>query len=117
MAFTVPSFPLTCNLFTSGGVPPARPRITPLCYLRLLKNAMLVSSAPGTGSRPMLLGTPKGTDVRSALSSTGADTVEVPANSGRLYKVQMVDDIAKGFANEYRAAAIVQMNPQPTPLP
>jgi hypothetical protein len=49
---------------------------------------------------------PKGTDIRGPQDSVAADNVEVPAFSGRWYRVVAVDDVGKGFSNEYRNAAI-----------
>lgn len=51
------------------------------------------------------------TDIRGENSVGGADTVEVPAGSGRYYTVTWVDDIGKGFSNEHRFACLVQDSP------
>lgn len=45
---------------------------------------------------------PKLQDVRPATDVAVADLLEIPAGSKRLYVVLHVDDVAKGFANEYR---------------
>ena len=37
------------------------------------------------------------------------DVVEVPSGSGRWYQVNLVDDVVKGFTNEYRIATIVKI--------
>jgi hypothetical protein len=55
----------------------------------------------------MFLLLPPGTDIRSGVLGT-ADDVEVPAGSGRFYEVEFVDDVGKGFANEYRVALLIQ---------
>jgi hypothetical protein len=48
------------------------------------------------------------------------DLVEVPAGTGRFYRVQWVDDLGKGFDNEHRFALLLQTNtfsPWPIPMP
>jgi hypothetical protein len=56
------------------------------------------------------------TDVRGAITGN-QDIVEVPAGSGRFYSVAFVDDVGKGFGNEYRFALIQQLAPWPVPTP
>lgn len=43
--------------------------------------------------------------------------VEVPQGTGRYYMVVWVDDVGKGFVNEYRQAQIQKMRPWPIPIP
>jgi hypothetical protein len=51
------------------------------------------------------------TDVRMATAGgVGGDYVEVPAGTGRWYQVVAVDDVAKGFTNEYRMAVCQSTN-------
>lgn len=55
---------------------------------------------------------PKDSDIRGPLWGDSEywywyDLVEVPVDSGRYYFVIQVDDVAKGFSNEYRLAFIV----------
>jgi hypothetical protein len=57
------------------------------------------------GAAPSLL-LPPGTDIRDDSCVSGRDVVEVPAASGRWYFVSLVDDVGKGFPNEYRIASI-----------
>ena len=61
-------------------------------------------------SIPIILRLPKLTDVRwySFLytSPYSTDAVECPRGSKRLYAVCQVEDIHKGFANEYRIALL-----------
>lgn len=53
---------------------------------------------------------PAGTDLRDECTDPGvADCVEVPADSGRFYLVDGVDDVAKGFPNEYRLGILVKV--------
>jgi hypothetical protein len=64
-----------------------------------------------------LLLLPIGTDVRDPSSGTHPDHVFVPAGSIRRYVVALVDDVAKGFANEYRMAFLRKVRPWTTPYP
>lgn len=55
----------------------------------------------------MYLLLPALTDIRDAACASGyTDIVEVPDGSGRWYSVEYVDDVAKGFTNEYRVAVL-----------
>jgi len=116
MSYRLPAFPLLCNIAT----PPA-PGVasipTPPYRLNLVKCQLTygrrvnVASTGGTGvpGIPLLamsLLLPKLTDIRGPQDSVSFDMVEVPAASGRWYWTAAVDDIAKGFANEHRTAAI-----------
>lgn len=121
MPFTVPAFPLRVNVWrgtTSGG---GAPTFSTVGNLRCSSRYPIYAPAiwPYTTmpiSRLLLL--PKGTDVRGHWAFA-PDFVEVPAGSGRKYTVEDVDDIAKGFSNEYRIASIGWAVgwPVPTPLP
>lgn len=107
MAFTVPTFNLTSNIWRSANPPPGIPDVVVSGNLawgrRVSSYQGLVS---GLNEPLMTLLLPPGTDVRSPACATGADTVEVPAGSGRFYIVIGVDDIGKGFPNEHRAAVL-----------
>jgi len=65
---------------------------------------------------------PAHTDIRSwytlAFPATGFPVIEIPTGSNRWYDVAIVDDVHKGFPNEYRFAALV-WNPLygPWPIP
>jgi hypothetical protein len=60
----------------------------------------------------------KGTDIRDGSATVRGDTVECPAGTGRFYRVGYVDDVAKGFPNEYRVALLSKRGPSwPTPIP
>ena len=131
MAYTVPTFNLTCNLF----------RYTGAAYVNLFNfpgNLQMGRRVPYilTGMTdgdnlplsPYLL-CPIATDVRDL--STGQaknDVVEVPAGSGRWYGVLGVDDVAKGFPNEFRICVLDKIGwyapwvahgftPWPSPIP
>lgn len=53
---------------------------------------------------------PAGTDIRPGTGfGMSADCIEVPSGSGRYYRVAALDDVAKGFTNEYRLAICSQL--------
>lgn len=60
---------------------------------------------------------PKLTDVHWARAFGAPDVVVCPAGSGRAYQVQSVDDVGKGFLNEYRQTQCVMIAPYPVPIP
>lgn len=120
MSFSVPSFPLTCDLFTAGnfGVPA---RTSSRCNLAWGRRVNVAStggtSTIGVPLVCMSLLLPAGTDVRGPVSAGGEDGCECPAGSGRRYSVVAVDDIGKGFANEHRCAVLLATGVWPTPIP
>jgi len=67
----------------------------------------------------MYLLLPPLTDVRDNLNGPGVagDVVEVPAGTGRFYRVQHVDDVGKGFANEHRYCLLSKLGAWPVPIP
>jgi hypothetical protein len=71
---------------------------------------------PGFGSRGFIL-LPKATDVHFARGLGGLDYIEIPAGSGRVYLVNDVDDVGKGFVNEYRQVDCSKVPPFPVPWP
>jgi hypothetical protein len=122
MAFRLPTFNLTCNIWrASAGQPPSgAPVVTVQCQLRPTRRSIYrtVSAGPFQLVEEILM--PKLTDVRSLAGAGSSDTIECPAGSGRFYGVLGVDDVAKGFPNEYRWALVVQAGyaggwPYPTP--
>lgn len=116
MAFTVPDFPLICNIFT--GPPPwsiAAPRLTNVpCNLALGKRTQQSGidrgSSGGIGIPPTLL-LPGGTDIRDVAATTQWDLVEVPSGSGRWYQVSEAEPVGLGFGNWHVAAALVKASP------
>ena len=68
---------------------------------------------------------PKLTDVRAGWNGGSPDLVEVPTGTHRFYLVGYVDDVAKGYANEYRIAIVAYLSAgaaafgiaAPVPLP
>lgn len=118
MTFTVPVFNLTCNLWRGPGHAGA-PHSSPICQLRYPGRGpfQVIPGAPPTGQIPWYLCLPAGTDVRDEGSVGGGDTIEVPAGTGRYYRVMLADDVARGFANAYRLAFIYKLYPWPLPYP
>jgi hypothetical protein len=60
---------------------------------------------------------PAGTDVRGLLSSTGSDFIMWQRNPAWIYRVQWAENMAAGFANEFRACGCTQEFQTPTPMP
>lgn len=127
MAFNPPTFNLTCNVWHGTslhpGVLPAD--ITGLaCALQhAKKNAydMSLAELEGLPLWTMLtyLLVPAGSDIRDQSTATGSDVIECPAGSGRFYMTTNVDDVAKGYPNEYRIAPLLKWTVimWPTPIP
>lgn len=121
MAFNVPSFNISCNVWTNGAGPPAAPRLTSLCNLQHARRIFSPSEG-GTFvlANPwcsMFLLVPALTDVRDQSNASGQDIIEVPAASGRMYYCVHVDDVGKGFANEFRCCVLAKLGVWPTPIP
>jgi len=119
MAFTPPSFNLTCEVFAG----PYDTRVLRLtgqpCNLALGRRVTRgfhdpVSLGFGDACANLLL--PVGTDVRDNAQLSGPlgtgvyDIVEVPSGSGRWYVVADVDDVGKGFSNEYRYCSLAKLS-------
>lgn len=118
MAFTIPKFNLLCDIWRGNTAPPVGdPALAEVpCQLAWDRAADYVITVGANRIHPMKLRVPAGTDLRGQLSSTFQDTVEIPSGSGRYYTCWMVDDVAKGFSNEYRQGLVFAVV-QPTPLP
>jgi hypothetical protein len=121
MPFRTPTLNLVCNIWHAQVFPPGRPPdLSPPCQLRLLKTAAVQSVNFGAGME-IALALAALTDVRADTFHGALDLCECPAGSGRFYIVVGVEDVAKGFANEYRLAVIQQDHsaagswPYPTP--
>jgi hypothetical protein len=111
MAYTVPQFPLLCNIASGGSTWPIVPRITNVkCNLAFGRRVETHNSTDGSLNMSLLV--PAGTDIRGGATpaSPGNDIVECPAGSGRTYKVLAVDDIGKGFSNEHRIAILAAVS-------
>src|SRR6516225_6952205 len=113
--YVQPTFNLTVNIWRNGGGPPAAPVVITVGNLSPgeLNNDAELMTTPHLGG--MWLRLPFGTDVRDSTAPAGADVVEVPAGSGRIYSAVWVDDIGSGFANEHRFALLAKTSPWPVP--
>jgi hypothetical protein len=108
MAFRLPTFNLSVNLWTAPDPVTGTPTRAFMANLArgerdTFWNYPLYVGYYGMRVFMQLL-CPKGTDIYPNDPGAPADLVEVPAGSGRYYQVAMVDDVGKGFANEYRIA-------------
>lgn len=119
MAYTVPQFNLTCHVYDGivGSFPPVAwaggtPRLASVpCGLA---HGRLAARSGSQGAfqdslqiTVMQLLVAKGTDLRGAeYIGQACDQVECPAGSGRRYFVCSVDDVGKGYTNEYRLAFV-----------
>lgn len=116
MAFRVPTFNSICNVYGyDQGVPPIPPEVEPRqpqqeCQLTWGRRVQVSSgagpAAEGSLTLTMSLLLPRGNDIRGPQDVRGRDVVEVPAGTGRWYYVVAVDDVGKGFDNEYRCALL-----------
>lgn len=109
MSFNVPTFNLFCNVYTG----PFTGRVLRIANLpcnlamgrRVQQPGQDFFGFPDGSAGPSLL-IPALSDVRDDAQSGGADIIEVPAGSGRWYQVNIVDDVGKGFPNEYRLVSM-----------
>lgn len=118
MAFTLPTFNLTVNVWTSADIATA-PTFTCLGNLTPGRRSHFAVHPGGTaGALASIISTglamellvPALTDLRGAQNAGVVQVLEVPAGSARYYVVWFVDDIAKGFANEHRMALLKQID-------
>jgi hypothetical protein len=120
MAFTVPTFNLVCNVWTNPG-PPGAPRLSPACNLQHARRVFAPSEGGTfTLANPwisMFLLVAKGTDIRDQYCPSGQDVIECPQGSGRMYYCVHVDDVGKGFTNEFRCCVIAKLGSWPQPIP
>lgn len=114
MAFTVPQFPITCDIYTGPWLTRVF-RLTSPCNLAQGRRGTVLPDEENTTSiqktGPMYVLLPALTDVRSLVQGIpDNDLVELPSGSGRWYIVLYVDDVAKGFSNEHRYAMLNQVS-------
>jgi hypothetical protein len=114
----LPTFNLACNIWINFvGIWVYPPLIAPtyitVCQFQLGERTY---GFPGFGSRAFIL-LPAATDVHFARGGPGLDYIECPAGSGRVYLVADVDDVGKGFLNEYRQVDCSKVPPFPVPWP
>lgn len=132
MAFQVPHFPLFAAIWRNGGIGGAYAAPDVVTAANLSPGRRVLLTQPliaGVGSPvPVELLVPARTDIRANWNNAGNDLVEVPSGSKRFYTVVWVDDVGRGFTNEYRLALMyysVGGNttlaggpfPAPSPLP
>lgn len=119
MPFTVPTFPITAFAWYPPNVPPLPPDLVgiPCNLVGPGKRSVGYYPHPGVVNPQWILMVPKGTDLRDFSNGPGTYYVEVPAGTGRYYSVVIVDDVAKGFDNEYRVAYLEKVGTWPTPIP
>lgn len=117
MAFAPPDFNLLCGIFAG----PYDTRVLRLgsvpCNLAMGRRGVWGYHDPtnmGYGAATAQLLLPALTDIRDILAQgtpgSVADIVEVPEASGRWYTVDSVDDVGKGFGNEYRFAWLAKLS-------
>jgi hypothetical protein len=123
MAFVLPTFNITCNIYTWPLNIPGGPRISPVCQLRApaANNGGFGSGLLAVTQIIQLL-LPPLTDIRDSFAApiNASDYVEVPAGSGCYYQVMWVNDIGKGFPNEHRYATLAKTTAGggwPVPMP
>lgn len=116
MAFKVPTFNIQARVWHTmvpGLYPPlGPPALTPMCQLRFMRTAGVLGSAV-SGTPAVCIAFPKLTDIRPSTGfllppGSGFSVIECPLGTGRYYRCVMVDDVARGFLNEYRLAVCVQ---------
>lgn len=114
--FRKPTYNLAALVWTGGSGPPGPARLLTPCALRS-RIFGIVSARPAVLGLVRILLVPPKTDLRGLFQTAANDTVEVPQGSGRFYTVADVDDVARGYANEFRIATLLPVSPTPIPLP
>lgn len=130
MGFRVPSFNIQCVVWSRSAVPPGPvipaglglERAVYDCQLRAAGKTSTGQDEPHVWTFLWQLLLPAQTDIRDwacfdGLAMDQPDLVEVPRGTGRFYTVALVDDVARGFPNEYRVAFIVKNAYWPIPIP
>jgi hypothetical protein len=112
MPFSLPAFNLLCNVYQGPWLGKVL-RIADLpCNLAIGRRVQQLGTDqlgfPQGFASPSLL-VPKGSDVRDTSQQTQPDILEVPSGSGRWYATNIVDDMAKGFSNEYRLVSMYKV--------
>lgn len=126
--YAPPVFNLLCNIYTltfGGATQTLRLSDVPCQLYNPWRRSVggmqptLTTTEFASNFAPLIVRLPAGTDVRShwQAGSGEPDQIELPAGSGVYYLVSDVNDVAKGFPNEYRAALVTIWRPTPVPLP
>jgi len=125
MAYKVPTFNSFANVWhgqTTQANPVGAPDLLVQCQLRWCGRGPTEALRPNDQAwqQGWQILFPKLTDIRDVYNAAlfdRWDTIEAPAGSGRYYGVQNVDDVGKGFTNEYRIAYVHKIGVWPTPIP
>jgi hypothetical protein len=121
MAFTLPTFNLTANVWHYATWFGNFPTTIPAPDLVIACNLAVGKRQAGGFISSMWLLCPALTDIRDEIHErfipSHGDIVEVPAGSGRYYGVAEMDDAGKGFANEHRVAQLTLGTPFTPVLP
>jgi len=110
MAFTPPTFNLVADIYEVTSSTTKVLRLSSPCNLAMGRRPAYVwlgasSYSVFQGLTPALL-LPALTDIRDQFQGGNDDIVECPQGSGRWYCVSGVEDVGKGFSNEYRVATM-----------
>jgi hypothetical protein len=108
MAFSVPTFPLLCDVYRGPWLTRVLAIHDLACNLAWGRRVSLATNEQDFNEFalcPTLL-VPALSDIRDLKCRAVEDVVEVPSGSGRWYQVASVDDIGKGFSNEHRGVVI-----------
>lgn len=119
-----PQFPLLANVWHTGNPvtdPPDLANIKAELRATVTHRQVTSTLTLNRGNITRFIYFEKHTDVRAIWPSGFGDVVELPAGSRRYYDIVDVEDVAKGFPNEFRIAAVtVTTNvtpPWPVPYP
>ena len=121
MAFQLPNFNITVNIWTVGMNPATTPpRVSGAPANLAWGKRVSTMSTGGTGSAGVLVSTmtlliESTCDIRGRQATGGSDTVEIPAGSGRYYVCETADYIGYGFPNQHKGAVVSQRFPFKTP--
>jgi hypothetical protein len=102
-----PTFNLTINRWRNGVPTTAPPTAVLAGQFRVRGGVGLTRLGQAFPTLARLVCLPKGTTVIGQTGGTNADTLEVPAGTGRYYTVEDHDDVARGFPNEYRLCLLI----------
>lgn len=124
MPFKVPTFNLTCDIYTANdlGINPPRLADVPcqwrgIAKLTALDSVFAVSGPPAISTEILL---PAGTDVRGSVDGAleqEDDIILSVFGVTRPFYVLDVYDVARGFANEYRIAVVRKLPYWAVPIP
>lgn len=122
MPYRLPVFNLSGKVWTGPVmIPPGgAARLTVQCSIRVYKTAFAVTTENANAC--VVIRFPALTDIRpkyGLVQGMGSpDVIECPAGSGRFYEAEALEDVAKGFANEYRLVVVKQLGrPAGYPIP